>query len=192
MQPEDSQSSSDQDQPLQHLEDTAPQKSIWPDRRQERRRPVDALTHLMRKSRVIFDDAGQDTQVCRILDASDNGYRISLAHPRTIDIGTGTTLEHADGSRMHVLVRWTSGNEVGLEIDWTYSRIILDAEEKEVHVCKFLAASEYVYRIEFNLPQKLKPGNQIILETANGARHQVRVQWIWENELGLRILGERC
>ncbi|HTQ72417.1 MAG TPA: hypothetical protein VMH92_13090 [Acidocella sp.] len=188
MQPENAESRSDQKRRLQNVEDAGPERKSGANRRQEPRRPVDSLTHMMRKSRVIFDDDGKDVQFCSILDASDNGYRISLTPRRAIDIGRGLILERADGSRMRTLVRWTAGDEIGMQIDWTYARIILDAAGKEAHVCKFLAGSEAVYRIEFNLPQKLQPGKDLILETANGVRHQARVQWIWETEIGLQSL----
>jgi len=85
-----------------------------PKPRREQRRPVVGLARMMQKTRLILDEAGQDVLACKILDASDHGYRVGLTQARKIE--GEITLEHTDGSQRRVRVCWARGNELGLEI----------------------------------------------------------------------------
>lgn len=173
---------------VQKTETSAQKGRRWIEHRREKRRSVDSLTNMMRRSKAIFDIATGDMEACSILDASDNGCRISIKNTRNIDIGAAIILEYADGTRNYDRVCWTSGNEIGLKIDWKYSRIMWDAEEQDTHDCKIIICSKDIIVIEFAIPQKFRTGQTFVLESANGVRNQVRVKWIWENEIGLKIL----
>jgi hypothetical protein len=162
-----------------------PQRSGM-ERRTEQRRPVERITQLMRVCKLIFDGHAEEPQPCSVLDASDNGYRVALTSARDVELGTRVIFEHIDGMRKYVRVCWRSGNELGLKIDWTYARIILDAAESMFYDCKFLRAASNIYRVEVADPKTFSVGQQFVLESANGLRHAVRVRWIWENELGLQ------
>jgi hypothetical protein len=85
-----------------------------PEGRREPRRVLTGIARLAQRTRVILDADEQDTQACKILDSSDSGYRIALTTERQIE--GEIILEHTDGSRRRVRVRWVSGREVGLEI----------------------------------------------------------------------------
>jgi hypothetical protein len=125
---------------------------------------------------------------CSILDVSDNGCRIYIKNTRSLEIGTAIIIEYADGTRNYDRVCWISGNEIGLKIDWKYCRIILDGEDQDTHDCKIITSSSDIVVIESAPPQKFKTGDTFTLESANGVRNQVRVKWIYENEIGLKVL----
>jgi hypothetical protein len=156
--------------------------------RREKRRPVDKIVNIMNRTKAIFDVARGDMEACSILDVSDNGCRIYIKNARILEIGTAIIIEYADGTRNYDRVCWTSGNEIGLKIDWKYSRVILDSKEQDTHDCKVITSSKDIIVIEFTTVQKFKIGDAFILESANGIRNQVHVKWIWENEIGLKVL----
>jgi hypothetical protein len=86
------------------------------EQRRERRRPVVGLARMAQRTRIILGADGQVVLPCKILDASDNGYRIALKPMPKLEIGNELLLEHTDGSRRRVCVCWVAEHEVGLEI----------------------------------------------------------------------------
>jgi hypothetical protein len=157
-------------------------------RRAEPRRAVQRIPQIMRVCRVVFDRAGNDFEACSVLDASDNGYRVHLSVAREVELGTRVVFEHLDGTRKFVRLCWSAGQELGLQIDWTFARILLDEVDRDGIDCKFLGTAGNIHRVEYTGPEKFPVGREFMLETANGVRHAVRVRWLWERELGLQML----
>jgi hypothetical protein len=156
------------------------------EKRRAKRQQIVGLNLLAPRTRIILDAEGRDVQPCRIRDVSDGGYRIATTHQRTIPIGTEITLEHTDGWRRPVQVRWALGNEFGLQIIGTNSYVILDGKTREVHECEILAVTENGYRITVAAKPKLT--GIFLLELANGSRRKVRMRWSYQDEFGLELV----
>jgi hypothetical protein len=88
----------------------------WNEQRREHRRPVTGLARMAQRTRIILGADEQVVQQCKILDASDNGYRIGSKPMPKLEIGNEFILEHTDGSRRRVCVCWVSEHEVGLKV----------------------------------------------------------------------------
>jgi hypothetical protein len=155
------------------------------EKRRTKRQPIIGLDRLAPRTRLILDAEGKDLQSCRIRDVSDRGYRIALTRERNIPVGTEIMLEHTDGWRRPVRVCWALGNEFGLEIIGTNTRVILDAAGKDVHECEILAVTDIGYRI--TVPVEMRITGIFRLELANGSRRKVRVRWSYKNEFGLEL-----
>ena len=155
------------------------------EKRRTKRQPIIGLDRLAPRTRLILDAEGKDLQSCRIRDVSDRGYRIALTRERNIPVGTEIMLEHTDGWRRPVRVCWALGNEFGLEIIGTNTRVILDAAGKDVHECEILAVTDIGYRI--TVPTEMRITGIFRLELANGSRRKVRVRWSYKNEFGLEL-----
>jgi hypothetical protein len=156
------------------------------EKRRAKRQQLVGLDRLAPRTRLILDADGKDVQSCRILDVSDTGYRIALTGEREIQIGAEIMLEHTDGWRRPVRVCWAFGNELGLEIIGTNTRVILDAAGKDVHECEILAVTDIGYRITVATEQKIT--GTFLLELANGTRRKVQVRWAYKNELALQLV----
>src|SRR5271156_625982 len=156
------------------------------EKRRATRQQIVGLNLLAPRTRLILDADGKDVQSCRIRDVSERGYRIGVKRERKIPIGAEIMLEHTDGWRRPVRVCWASGNEFGLEIIGTNTRVILDAAGKDAHECEILAVTDIGYRI--TVATELRIAGIFRLELANGSRRKVRVRWSYKNELGLELV----
>jgi hypothetical protein len=159
------------------------------DQRREERRQISIVVNKIQRSRAIFDAQGQDFQSCKILDASDNGFRIALLQPHNLTAGCEFVLEHEDGWRRHVRARWVSGQEIGVLIIGVKTFVILTEPKEEVLPCNILSISENAYRITLTPARKLN--GEFTLELANGSRRRVRMRWAFDDELGLQIVENK-
>ena len=70
-----------------------------------------------RSVRASFSEATRErVQPCKILDASNSGFRIALKPMPKLEIGDEIILEHTDGTQQRVCVCWVSAHEVGLKV----------------------------------------------------------------------------
>ena len=65
---------------------------------------------------VILGDDEQNVYPCKILDASNSGYRIGLKPMPKLEVGSEIILEHTDKTRQRVCVCWVAAHEVGLKL----------------------------------------------------------------------------
>lgn len=69
------------------------------------------------------------------------------------------------------------------------TRLILDADGKDVQTCRIRDVSDGGYRIALTRERQIPVGAETILEHTDGWRRPVRVCWAREKELGLEIIG---
>ena len=65
---------------------------------------------------IILGDVERNVYPCKVLDASDSGYRISLKPMPKLEVGSEILLEHSDKSRQRLAVCWVSEYEAGLKL----------------------------------------------------------------------------
>jgi hypothetical protein len=78
---------------------------------------------------------------------------------------------------------------VGLNLLAPRTRLILDADGKDVQSCRIRDVSDRGYRIATTRERKIPIGTEIMLEHTDGWRRPVRVCWASKNEFGLEIIG---
>ena len=88
----------------------------WEEQRGEKRRPITGVARLAQRTRVILGGEEGRGQACKILDASNSGYRITLKPMPRLELGNEIILEHTDGMRQRACVCWVSEYEVGLKV----------------------------------------------------------------------------
>ncbi len=88
----------------------------WEEQRREARRPVTGLARMAQRTSIILGDGEQDVYPCKILDASDRGYRLSVRPMPKLEIGRELLFEHTDKTRQRFFVCWLSEYEVGLKV----------------------------------------------------------------------------
>jgi hypothetical protein len=88
----------------------------WDEQRSEKRRPITGVARLAQRTRVILGGDEERVQPCKILDASNSGFRIALKPMPKLEIGDEIILEHTDGTQQRVCVCWVSAHEVGLKV----------------------------------------------------------------------------
>ena len=88
----------------------------WDEQRGEKRRPITGVARLAQRTRVILGGEEGRGSTCKILDASNSGFRIALKPMPKLEIGDEIILEHTDGTRQRVCVCWVSAHEVGLKV----------------------------------------------------------------------------
>ncbi len=170
-------------QPPSHAVDTS---GSGAEQRRAERQPIIGFNRLAPRTRLVLDADGKDVHPCRIVDVSERGYRISLVHERTIPVGAEIMLEHTDGWRRPVRVRWAFKNEFGLEIIGTNTRVILGPAEEDMLECEILALTDIGYRISLETERKI--AGTFLLELANGSRRRVMVRWTYKNELAVQLV----
>ena len=152
--------------------------------------PVETGSYLSR--RTLLRIPGQPFRhPCRITDCSVEGYRAVILSPRPdagrhFSTGQEVELEHADGWRRMVGVRWVNGNVLGLEILNPVTRIIIPREngEPEPHDCDLLGVHGELFRV--TIPDEPSLCDQFGLELPNGETLQVRVRWAMQGEICLQ------
>jgi hypothetical protein len=65
---------------------------------------------------ILGEEGNESTHPCKILDASNSGYRIGLNPMPKLEVGTEVTLEYTDKTRKKFCVRWVTIDEVGLQL----------------------------------------------------------------------------
>jgi hypothetical protein len=85
------------------------------DQRGEARRPVRGVARMAQRTSIILGDDERNVYPCKILDASDGGYRISLKPMPKLEVGSEILFEHTDRSRQRFSVCWVSECEAGLK-----------------------------------------------------------------------------
>jgi hypothetical protein len=78
---------------------------------------------------------------------------------------------------------------VGLNLMAPRTRLILDAEGKDVQSCRIRDVSERGYRIALTRERNIPIGTEMMLEHTDGWRRPVRVCWAFGRDLGLEIIG---
>ena len=66
---------------------------------------------------ILGEEENEIAHPCKILDASDSGYRIGLKPMPKLEIGSEVTLEYTDKTRQKFCVRWVTAHEVGLQMN---------------------------------------------------------------------------
>jgi hypothetical protein len=96
---------------------TKPTPGKWDEQRRETRRPVTGVARIAQRTFMILgEEENESTHPCKILDASDSGYRIGLKPMPKLEIGSEVTLEYTDKTRKKFCVRWVTAHEVGLQM----------------------------------------------------------------------------
>ena len=94
-----------------------PTPGKWDEQRSETRRPVTGIARIAQRTFMILgEEENESSHPCKILDASDSGYRIGLRPMPKLDVGNEVTLEYTDKTRKKFCVRWVTAYEVGLQI----------------------------------------------------------------------------
>jgi hypothetical protein len=88
----------------------------WEDQRREARRLITGIARMAQRTSIILGDDERNVYPCKILDASDSGYRISLKPMPKLEVGSEIFFEHTDKSRQRFSVCWVSEYEVGLKL----------------------------------------------------------------------------
>ncbi|HTJ89860.1 MAG TPA: hypothetical protein VL356_06750 [Acidocella sp.] len=88
----------------------------WEDQRREARRPVRGIARMAQRTSILLGDDERNVHPCKVLDASDSGYRISLKPMPKLEVGSEILLEHSDKSRQRLAVCWVSDYEAGLKV----------------------------------------------------------------------------
>ena len=158
-------------------------------KRREPRRPINERAGLILRTQILLDGDQQVPRRCRILEASDNGFRIALSGGPVFVAGTQFQLVHEDRWRRRVCVRWVEGNQIGVEIIGANTFVILGKTWRDAEPCTILGATSSGYRIALEQP-RLLPAD-FLLELANLTRHRVRVRWTYGNEIALQLIEEK-
>ncbi|WP_325396876.1 hypothetical protein [Acidocella sp.] len=87
----------------------------WDEQRRETRRLVAGVARMAQRTFLILGEDEQSSYPCKILDASDNGYRIGLRPMPTLTVGNEVTLEYTDKTRRKFYIRWIAAHEIGLQ-----------------------------------------------------------------------------
>jgi hypothetical protein len=94
-----------------------PKAKKWDEQRRETRRPIMGVARMAQRTFMILEEQGNESaHHCKILDASDSGYRIGLTPMPKLEIGSEVTLEYTDKTRKKFYVRWVTVHEVGLQL----------------------------------------------------------------------------
>ena len=86
------------------------------ERRREMRRTVTGIALRVQRTRVILGAGEPTVHPCKILNASDHGYCVSLNPMPKLEIGDELILEHTDRTQCRVRVCWMSTYEAGLKV----------------------------------------------------------------------------
>jgi hypothetical protein len=85
------------------------------------RRPITGVEFDTQFCRLILDEpdpSGNEAYACKISDVSDEGfgivYGVGKTNPLPFNAGSRLTLEHSDGERVRVEVRWMKSGRLGL------------------------------------------------------------------------------
>ena len=88
----------------------------WEEQRREPRRPVTGIARMAQRTSIILGEDGKSVYPCKILDASDKGYRVSVRPMPKLEVGREVLFEHTDKSRQRFYVCWVSAHELGLKL----------------------------------------------------------------------------
>jgi hypothetical protein len=85
------------------------------------RRPITGIEFDTQFCRLLLDEpdaSGNEAYACKIADVSDEGFGIVFGvgktNPLPFNAGSRLTLEHSDGERVRVEVRWIKGGRLGV------------------------------------------------------------------------------
>lgn len=121
--------------------------------------------------------------------ATRNGKNAKQAGPPAVDApehqsqeasATGSGAEKRSDKRQQI---------VGLNLLAPRTRLILDADGKDVQPCQIRDVSERGYRVALTRERKIPIGTEVALEHTDGWRRPVRVCWASGKEFGFEIIG---
>ena len=87
----------------------------WEEQRRETRRPITGLARMAQRTHILLGDNEENAYPCKILDASNSGFRIAIKPMPKLEIGSEVVLEHTDKTRQRLSVCWLSAYEAGLK-----------------------------------------------------------------------------
>lgn len=86
------------------------------EQRRETRRLVTGVARMAQRTYLILGEDEQTIYPCKILDASDSGYRIAMKPMPKLEIGSEVLFEHTDKTRQRFSICWVSEYDVGLKV----------------------------------------------------------------------------
>ncbi len=87
----------------------------WEEQRRETRRPVTGVARMAQRTSIILGEDERNVYPCKILDASNNGYRIAIKPMPKLEVGSEVIFEQTDKTRQRFCVCWVSKHEAGLK-----------------------------------------------------------------------------